>query len=176
MRMAVLSPSHLVINTVVADEGWAPDQSDLPGHYAVASATADIGDLYAGGVFSKPPPPVLPPPTTEELIAYASAKRFEVETAGVTVGGAPIRTDEKSQNRVSGAAQLVANDPTLLVIDWEAQPGVWVEVSAAQMKTIGIAVGRHVQACFSTLKAVQAAINSRAITTTAEIDAADWPG
>uniref|UniRef100_UPI003017E1C0 DUF4376 domain-containing protein n=1 Tax=Kaistia sp. MMO-174 TaxID=3081256 RepID=UPI003017E1C0 len=121
-----------------------------------------------------PGPPIAP--TVANLLAYAAAKRFEVETGGVTVGGAPIRTDEKSQNRVSGAAQLVANDPTLLVIDWEAQPGVWVEVSAADMKAIGIAVGRHVQACFSTLKAVQAAIHSGAITTTAEIDAAGWPG
>jgi len=130
------------------------------------------GMRYASGSFSVPSPP----PTTNDLLAYAAEKRWLVETSGITLAGTEIRTDEKSQNRVSGAALLALSDPDLTVINWEATPGVWVEVSAAQMKTIGIAVGRHVQACFSTLKAVQAAINSGTITTTAEIDAADWPG
>lgn len=109
------------------------------------------------------------------LVAYAADKRWQIETRGIIVNGASIRTDEKSQNRVAGAALLATNDPDLTMIDWEAQPGLWVEVSAATMKTIGIAVGRHVQACFTALKLVQAAIEDGSITTPAQIDAAEWP-
>jgi hypothetical protein len=114
-----------------------------------------------------------PPPS---LMDYASQKRWQVETGGVTVNGTLIRTDAKSQNRISGAALLAINDPDLASIDWEATPGEWVTVDKADMIAIGIAVGRHVQACFSTLRDVQAALAAGTITTTAEVDAAAWPG
>jgi len=44
------------------------------------------------------------------------------------------------------------------------------------MAAIATAVGAHVQACFAAENAVQAAITAGTITTTAEIDAAAWPG
>ncbi|MCX5495355.1 DUF4376 domain-containing protein [Kaistia dalseonensis] len=145
---------------------------------AIVETLIECGDdvaegwSYDGGSFAAPTAPV---PSTSELKAYAAAKRWQVETGGVMVDGVDIRTDEKSQNRVSGAALLAISDPDLATIDWEAQPGVWIEVPAATMKAIGIAVGRHVQACFSALKVVQADIDAGTITTIAEIDAAAWP-
>ena len=83
-----------------------------------------------------------------ERKAAASAARWQAETGGVTVAGAVIRTDEGSQAKVSGAVGLFAADPALSTIDWEAQPGLWVAVDRAAMLAIGLAVGRHVQACF----------------------------
>lgn len=174
MRMAVLSPSHLVINTVVADEGWAPDQSDLPGHYAVASATADIGDTYAGGSFTKPPPPVLPPPTIDELLAYAAAKRWQVETAGITVAGAVIDTSRESQAMITGAYAYSQANPSEM-IRYKAASG-WSALDASTMAMIATAVGAHVQACFAEEMALAISIHADTITTTAEIDAAAWPG
>jgi len=122
-----------------------------------------------------PEPEPEPEPQPIDLVAYAADKRWRVETGGITVNGAEIRTDEKSQNRVSGAALLALSDPDLTTIDWEAQPGEWVTVDAATMKVIGIAVGRHVQACFTTLRAVQNDIANGILTTVDEIEAADWP-
>jgi len=123
----------------------------------------------------------LPPLTLAELKAAKSdavrAKRWQFETGGTIVGGAPIRTDDTSQAKISGAVALFDNDPTLAVIDWEAQPGVWVTLDEPTMRAIGIAVGRHVQACFSNARLLIEAINAAANET--ELDAIDigagWP-
>jgi leucyl aminopeptidase len=39
-------------------------------------------------------------------------------------------------------------------IDFEALPNQWVALDAATMTAIGVAVGRHIQACFSRAKAL----------------------
>lgn len=165
-----------VVSIVGADTLFDPG----PTHLAV-DATGEVA--YAGctwsegGGFVEPAPPVLDPAEDKErLIAYAAEKRWRVETSGIEVGGALIRTDEKSQNRVAGASLLAMSDPGLTVIDWEAMPGDWVSVAKADMIAIGVAVGRHVQACFTALKAVQAEIEAGTINTTEQIDAAEWPG
>ncbi|HEY9215904.1 MAG TPA: DUF4376 domain-containing protein [Ancylobacter sp.] len=85
-------------------------------------------------------------------------KRWQVETGGVSVGGVPVRSDYTSQSKIAGAVSLFGADPTMTIIDFEAQPGVWVEIDAATMSAIGIAVGRHVQACFSRAKVLSAEI------------------
>lgn len=116
----------------------------------------------------------LPPPSVDDLLAHAAQRRWEVETGGITVAGAPIRTDEKSQNKITGAVILLDKDQALDEVDWEAQPEVWVTADRATMEAVGLAVGRHVQACFSALRQIQAAIRATppTITTLAEIDAA----
>lgn len=116
--------------------------------------------------------PYAPEPEPLDLSAYARQRRWEIETGGIVVAGASIRTDEQSQAKISGAVQLLDKDPTLTEIDWEAQEGEWVTVDAAMMQAIGIAVGRHVQTCFSALRDVQAGIAGGTLTTTAQIDAA----
>jgi hypothetical protein len=123
----------------------------------------------------------LPALTLNEAKAAAMAairsKRWAVETGGVVINGATIRTDETSQMKLNGAVALFANDPTLTAVDWEAQPGVWVQVDAATMKAIGVAAGRHVQACFSHARALSEAVNAAA--DQAALDAIDigagWP-
>ncbi|MFG1283396.1 DUF4376 domain-containing protein [Xanthobacter autotrophicus] len=150
-------------------EGW---EDLFPDEAGVASDTANVGDIWDETGFHSPAPPA---PTSADLLAYAADKRWLVETGGIVVSGESIRTDEKSQAKITGALQLLAADQTITGIDWEAQPGVWVTLDAITMKNIGVAVGRHVQACFSTLKSVQEEITSGAITTYAEIDNAAWP-
>lgn len=93
-----------------------------------------------------------------EKLAALAARRWQVETGGVMVAGALIRTDDTSQGKITGADRLFERDPELAVIDWEAQPGVWVTVDRDTMTAIGIAVGRHVQACFSRAKTLSQAI------------------
>ncbi|MCX5497337.1 hypothetical protein OSH11_21750, partial [Kaistia dalseonensis] len=75
-------------------------------------AAADIDTLLADANWRLP--------SKDELRAYAADKRWRVENGGIVVDGAAIRTDDKSQSRVSGAALLAFSDPDLVTIDWEA--------------------------------------------------------
>lgn len=135
----------------------------------------------AGMGFVKYEAPEPEPPTFEQAKALKleaiRANRWQVETGGTTINGAPIRTDEVSQAKITGAVNLFANDPTLDAIDWEAQPGVWVTIDEVAMTAIGVAAGRHVQACFSRARVLSEAVE--AATDQAELDAVDieagWP-
>lgn len=120
-------------------------------------------------------PPAAPPPASkDELIAYAADKRWRVETGGITVGGALIDTSRESQSMITGAYAYSQPNPAE-TITYKATSG-WVTIDAATMAAIATAVGAHVQACFGAEAAVAAEIEAGTITTTAEIDAADWPG
>jgi hypothetical protein len=110
-------------------------------------------------------------------LAALADRRWRAENGGVVIGGAPVRTDATSQAKITGAVSLFDNDPEMAAIDWEAVPGVWVTFDAATMKAIGVAVGRHVQACFSRAKALSGEIVAAADATA--LDAVDietgWP-
>jgi hypothetical protein len=114
------------------------------------------------------------PVTVDDLLAYAAAKRWQVETAGLNVGGAMIDTSIESQNRINGAYNFATANPGVL-ISFKAETG-FVKLTSEQAIAIGQVVGAHVQAGFATEEAVIAAIEAGTITSIAEIDAADWPG
>jgi len=107
-----------------------------------------------------------PPLSLEERKAVMQdairARRQLAEPSGTVVGGVPVRTDETSQRKIAGAVQLFEKDGTLTVIDFEAQPGIWVTLDQATMEAIGVAVGRHIQACFSNAKALSEAVEAAA--------------
>lgn len=168
MRIAIIE-NGTVARVILAGPDW---QAVFPGAVGVESDTANVGDTYESGLFR---PPAAPAPTEADLLAYAADLRWRIETGGITVNGVSVRTDEKSQAKISGAVILLTADQTIPAIDWEAQPGVWVSLDAATMQAIGIAVGRHVQACFTALKAVQEAVAAGEIVNFEQIDAADWP-
>lgn len=107
------------------------------------------------------------------LKAYAAAKRYAVETGGITVAGKSILTDRASQSMIAGAKALVDADPTA-IIDFKLA-SEWIQIDATALNAIALAVGRHVQACFSAEKAIHSAIEARSITTTAEIEGYAWP-
>ncbi|TVR11857.1 MAG: DUF4376 domain-containing protein [Salinarimonadaceae bacterium] len=108
----------------------------------------------------------LTPPET--LDAYAARRRWEIETGGLVVGGAAIRTDRESQALINGALSLVQTDPTA-TIEFKGAAG-WSTLDAAQMTAIALAVGRHVQKAFSAERTISEAIASQEITTVEEID------
>lgn len=122
--------------------------------------------------------------TTEEFAEAKARKQAELrerrwmaEIGGTVIGGIPIRTDESSQNKIDGAISLFEKDPTLEVIDFEAQPGLWVELDRPAMTAIGVGVGRHIQACFSIQKPLSLAIEAaQSFADLAAIDIeAGWP-
>jgi Domain of unknown function (DUF4376) len=130
----------------------------------------DLTDAEAAAMF--PPPPAEPPPTLSDLIAYAAAARYNVETSGITVSGIKIATDRDSQALITGAWAMVQQTPTA-TIQWKGSDGSWTTINAAQITGIAMAVSTHVQTCFSAEQACDTAINAvpPTITTTAQIDA-----
>ncbi|WP_322997520.1 DUF4376 domain-containing protein [Castellaniella sp.] len=173
MNMAVIDNNGIVTNTIVAE----PDFS-LPGMTLVPADGAVIGWVWDGETFAPPAPEPLDLETLRaQMSAAVRAKRWEVETGGCTVNGVAIRTDEQSQNKIAATVQLFANDPDLTVVDFEAQPDVWVTVDQPTIVAIGIAAGRHVQAAFS-----RARVLSEAVAAAASVEALEaidiesgWP-
>lgn len=111
-------------------------------------------------------------------IADVRNMRWEKETGGVQISpGVVIRTDEVSQSKIAGAKQLFDTDPTLEYIDWEVQPQIWTQLDANTVTAIGVAVGRHIQQCFSHSKTLMTTINAaNTINTVNSIDiTSGWP-
>ena len=92
-----------------------------------------------------------------DLMAAVSAKRWAVETGGITLpGGAVVGTTTDDQNRITSVianAQLAG----VVSVDFKAQSG-WVTLSLDHMRGIAGAIALHVQACFSAERAHHEAI------------------
>ena len=93
------------------------------------------------------------------LMVAVSAKRWAVETGGLTLpGGATVGTTIDDQNRITSVianAQLAG----VVSVDFKAQSG-WVTLSLEHMRGIAAAIALHVQACFSAERAHHEAINA----------------
>ena len=94
-----------------------------------------------------------------DLMAAVSAKRWAVETGGLTLpGGATVGTTIDDQNRITSVianAQLAG----IASVNFKAQSG-WVTLSLGHMRGIAAAIALHVQACFSAERAHHEAINA----------------
>lgn len=110
----------------------------------------------------------------ERLSAYAAARRWAVETGGITVNGAPVYTDRETQSKLTAAHARAADNPSFTV-RWKTAAGSFVTLNAAQVTAIANAVFDHVQAAYDVEADVVAGIAGGTITTTAQIDAASWP-
>lgn len=89
----------------------------------------------------------------ENMKARATAKRWEVETGGITLpNGARVLTGIDDQNRVATSVQGMTA-AGLDAIDFKAA-GVWVKLSLAELKAISVAVTAHVEACFARERAL----------------------
>lgn len=92
-----------------------------------------------------------------DLMAAVSAKRWAVETGGLTLpGGATVGTTIDDQNRITS---VIANAQLAGVasVNFKAQSG-WVTLSLEHMRGIAAAIALHVQACFSAERAHHEAI------------------
>lgn len=142
-----------------------PDASNpYPGLDFTNVPPADGRMIWTGSVWSYSP---------EALKDYTAAKRYAVETGGINVAGAPIKTDRESQGLITGAAALtkITGDN----VKWKTEAG-FVTVSALQIEAIAVSVGNHVQACFAAEAALISLIDAGTITTTEQIETWDgWP-
>ena len=108
-----------------------------------------------------------PPP---DLYAYAAAQRYAAETGGLSLNGARIDTSTASQAKI-GNAYLLLQASGAASVEFKAESG-FITLTADQFKTLALAVGGHVQACYAKEADVDAAVSAGTIKTIAEIDAA----
>jgi len=108
-------------------------------------------------------------------LAALAAYRYEKETAGITVNGAIIKTDEKSQAKLTGAWAKGQMNPAV-VLRWKGENG-WVIIGKSEIDAIAVVVSDYVEACYDNECAHSEVINS--LMTAAEIDVYDittgWP-
>lgn len=87
-----------------------------------------------------------PKSTPDQRKAFIAARRFEAETAGITVNGVLIDTGRDSQALITGAALSAMLDSSY-VCNWKTPDGP-VELSAQSLIAIAQQVRAHVQLCF----------------------------
>ncbi|MDN8643458.1 DUF4376 domain-containing protein [Stenotrophomonas indicatrix] len=110
-----------------------------------------------------------------DLVAAATAERWERETGGILIGGVQVGTALDDQNRLSGVLSAIQVGG-LESVDFKARSG-WVQLTAPELQGIALAISRHVQACFTAERAHHEAIEQ--LQTQADVDAYDvmagWP-
>lgn len=131
---------------------------------------------YADGIVRrKPGTPEEIAPARAAVKAEITKRRYEIETAGIVVGGASIKTDRESQAMISGAVAYSNLAPDQ-IIDWKASSG-WTQIDRTALLGIAQAVGAHVQGCFAVERAHHEAADG--VATLADLAAIDitagWP-
>ena len=136
-------------------------REDQPAYDPLTHTLALDGVELVGGVYQAryTLAPLPAEQVRADLMAAVSAKRWAVETGGLTLpGGATVGTTIDDQNRITSVitnAQLAG----VVSVDFKAQSG-WVTLSLEHMRGIAAAIALHVQACFSAERAHHEAINA----------------
>lgn len=99
------------------------------------------------------------------------ANRAEAEYAGFEWDGSRFDSDAISQQRLSGAVMLAQMDPNF-TIDWTLEDDTTRTLNQAEMISVGVALGVHVQTGFAKGQALRAQIDTA--TTQEEVEAVVW--
>lgn len=110
-------------------------------------------------------------------LAALAARRWQAETGGITLASMPIKTDEDTQRKITGAYVQAAKNPDMTV-RWKMGAGVFMTLDAETIIAIGDAVTAHIQACFDREAEVSADILAAAdIGALVAVDIeSGWPG
>lgn len=150
-----------------------------PGQAQEYPACAQHDSTYIGQLDYPAPAAAKLQTAKDMLAAAATARRWIVMTAGLTLSdGTRVGTTIDDQNRITsvvanaGLVGLADGDE----VDFKAESG-WVLISLAQIKALAGAVGQHVQACYTAERAHHAAIAALAdIEAVEQYDiSTEWP-
>jgi len=108
---------------------------------------------------------------TTQWADQIAARRFQVETGGVTVAGVQINTERDSQSLLTGAGFAASLDPGYH-IKWKAETG-FVDLTGEQVMGIASQVRAFVQACFNREAELLGAVADGSITS--EMLEGGWP-
>ena len=109
--------------------------------------------------------------TMASWASQIAARRFQVETGGVTVEGVQINTERDSQSLLTGTAFAASIDPDYR-IKWKAATG-FVDLTGEQVMGIASQVRAFVQTCFNREAELLGAVADGSIT--AEMLEEGWP-
>lgn len=115
-----------------------------------------------------------------QLLERLADIRWQKETGGIELEGIKISTDRQSQamitQTVAGLNLTNATDNPITTVKFKSDSG-FVELSAEQIAAIGIAVTRHVEACYAREQELASKIESiKTIKTLRKLDlSAGWP-
>jgi hypothetical protein len=112
---------------------------------------------------------VTPTQRAPSLVEYACEARWRREVGGVVFNGLLIPTDDRAKLLILGAAQTLTGDAVAPFIANGVNYGM---LTAGQFQAINAAVVAHVQSTFSVLATVLKGIESGAVISAAQIDAA----
>ncbi|MDM5094376.1 DUF4376 domain-containing protein [Aeromonas rivipollensis] len=158
---------------------WPDDATEYPREVfddVVSRRPADkimVPDANGCPVLQDPPQPDR---TKASLLSDVAAKRWQVETGGISIGSTPIATDRESRSQLTSVYSDLQNS---LIADtpWKAADGSFTLVTRAEIEAAAQAVAAHVRACFAAEQAHAVAIE--ALHTQAELDSydihTDWP-
>jgi hypothetical protein len=112
------------------------------------------------------------------MLVAIRAARWAHEQGGFTGPQGPVRTDDATQAKITGAVALMGlmgeNPPPL---DWELSPGVFASITLPQLKGLAVLIGQHVQTCFTRSRQLSEAV--MAATKHTDLSAIDietgWP-
>lgn len=83
-----------------------------------------------------------------ETLARLADRRWQAETGGVILNGAPVKTDRDTQTKLTAAYVKADKNPDFSIQNWKVADGVFVTLGASTIIATGDAVTAHVQACF----------------------------
>lgn len=171
---AVAPPGHLLLAVTAEALGnivprlsaaaqasllYIPADGDRPGYLQYPEAFADeIAAIDADDV-------------RPALVAYARELRWLKEIGGIIVEGVPIATDDRSKIMIVGARVAAQVDPAWSTV-WQGSDGKAYPVTGAAMVAISDAVHAHVNATFTVLATVLAAIDAGEISERSAIETA----
>jgi hypothetical protein len=108
----------------------------------------------------------------DQLKAYSDDARWRKEQGGlVTTAGFPIKTDDRSQAKITGAFNAGQVEPTV-VTPWRCADGTVVQLDAAGTHAMNDDLLTHINNCFAISADNYTAIDAGTMTTLEEIDAA----
>jgi hypothetical protein len=109
--------------------------------------------------------------TLELTRGQIAARRYDAETAGITVAGMFVDTGRDSQALITGAALSAFMDDTY-VCNWKTPDG-FIQLDGPTLISVSKAVRQHVQACFDRESELISALDAR--TFTEEMLEQGWP-
>ena len=177
-RTAVIE-NGVVINVVMADEGWDSRPVHGPGTTAVhltglTEHSVNIGWTYDGTTFAPPSPP---PVSIPELIQILNDHQIAVEERGFTVGGVAVRlpsTERAKTAYIAGQQQVDGGRKTATRAKGINGEPIWL--TPAQVTAAYNASVARFEACMNVYHKLHPMIVSGQIKTFDQIqNDPDWP-
>jgi len=122
-----------------------------------------------------PAPDAEPEPPLPALPEYAALRRWQVEVGGTVWNDWPVHTDRASQAKVVAEMLAIERGERLDGDGWKFADGRFRPLTNAEFSDLALAVRTHVREAFAREAQVLAGIETGAITSQEEIDAALMP-